>query len=221
MQEENQISIQVPKYLTALIILSVILSTTAICVSLLSLIKTTENKIESNATEIENSDNIVDNQEKDSLIISRTFESEYSDFLYTLTWNTDILTLSSQKYDTASENAPSFDISGGGRITLATGQIDSPGFTMNGFIRNTYFSGSTSDDLGSWLDSEPMPSSAGTNSEIYYFNPPFDECIVSYAVIKGLNEALGIRLEDCNDNDMKSSEAFSSLLNSIEINLQK
>ncbi|GEM_PF-4430233 len=149
-------------------------------------------------------------------ITSETFESEQGDFSYTLTWNTDLLSLSEEAYTEASEYAPSFDIVGGGNITVATGSIDSPGYQMSTFINDRYYDG----DREKVWSSEVAPSEAGMNNPVYFFSQPTDwdpACIVRYGVVKGLNEALSVRLEDCDDNDMKSSEAFSDLLSDLVI----
>lgn len=149
-------------------------------------------------------------------ITSKTFESEQGDFSYTLTWNTDLLSLSEEAYAEASKHAPSFTIVGGGNITVATGSIDSPGYQMSTFINDMYYDG----DREKIWSSEVAPSEAGMNNPVYFFSQPADwdpACIVRYGVVKGLNEALSVRLEDCDDNDMKSSEAFGDLLSDLVI----
>jgi hypothetical protein len=149
----------------------------------------------------------------------KTFESEYGDFIYTLIYGKG-LKLSDERYKGATENAPSFDINGGGNITFATGQIDSPGYTMNQLINDLYYRDSSDWPLS---ESEPRPISAGTDYPVYYFDEPLsfsDGCMVKYGVIKGLNEALSIRLEDCDGNDMTASEAFGGALSTVEIMIQ-
>lgn len=146
---------------------------------------------------------------------SLTFDSEHKDFSYTLNWNTKLLTLSDVQYEWASENAPSFDIVGGGKITVATGWIDSPGYKMASFINDIYYAG---DKV--WPATSPEPSETGTSNPVYYFSRSPQEnsgCFVKYGVVKGLNEALAIRMEDCNGNDMLSSQAFGDLLNDLKI----
>jgi len=148
-------------------------------------------------------------------VVSKTFESENGDFSYTLNWNMKVITLSETQYKWSTEYAPSFDIVGGGTITVATGLIDSPGYKMSKFINDTYYEG---DNV--WPTIEPVPSEAGASNPVYYFNQPVEmnkDCIVQYAVVKGLNEALAIRLEDCAGNDMKSNEAFGDLISDLTI----
>jgi hypothetical protein len=144
--------------------------------------------------------------------ISQTFQSENADFEYTLTWNTELLDLSDSKYEGATPNAPSFDIVGGGHITLATDWIDSPGFTTAMLVNNLYYEG-----YADWPKSEPTAMKAGAN-EVYYYNWDADSsCIIRYAAVKGVDEGLVFRLEDCDSNDMKSGEAFGGLVESLVI----
>ena len=94
--------------------------------------------------------------------------------------------------------------------------MDSPEYQMSTFINDMYYEG---DREKIWL-SEVVPSEAGMNNPVYFFSQPVDwnpACIVQYGAIKGLNEALLIRLEDCEGNDMKSSEAFHDLLSDLII----
>jgi len=162
-----------------------------------------------------NDDVVVQQVAETSGVISKTFESENGDFSYTLNWNTNVLTLADTQYKWSTEHAPSFDIVGGGTITVATGWIDSPGYHMSSFINDTYYDGNRV-----WPTTQPNPSEAGTSNPIYFFSQPVEMnkgCIIQYAVIKGLNEALAIRLEDCAGNDMKSSEAFGDLYDDLTI----
>ena len=149
-------------------------------------------------------------------IADKTFESEHGDFTYTLTWSIDLLTLLNTSYPEASTHAPSFGVTNGGEITVATGWIDSPGYQMSSFINDTYYGG----DRGKILTEEAKSTDAGMNNTVYFFTQPADwdtGCIVRYGVVKGLNEALSVRMEDCDGNDMKSSEAFNDLLSDLVI----
>jgi len=144
---------------------------------------------------------------------SETFHSEHGDFDYTLSWNTGLIRLTETSELLSSDNAPSFVISGGGTISVATGWIDSPGYSMDMFINDIYYGGDRV-----WPTKQPTPTNAGSESLIYYFTPEYDgSCLVNYAVIKGLNEALTIRLEDCDDNDMRSGQAFGDLVSDAKL----
>jgi hypothetical protein len=144
---------------------------------------------------------------------SETFHSEHGDFDYTLSWNTNLIRLTETSELLSSDNAPSFLISGGGTISVATGWIDSPGYSMNTFINDMYYGGDRV-----WPIKQPTPTDAGTENLVYYFTPENDgSCLINYAVMKGIDEALVIRLEDCDGNDMKSSEAFGDLIGDVEL----
>lgn len=154
----------------------------------------------------------------DTGLTFETFESENGDFSYTLSWNTKQITKSTTHNELSSEHAPSFNIPGGGTVSVMTDLIDVPGYTMDKFIKDNYFDGE-----GDWPNSEPTPSSAGTASPIYYFTEPVElsgRCIVQYVVIKGRNEALALHMEDCAGNDMKSSEGFASLYSEAVITIK-
>lgn len=154
-------------------------------------------------------------QTQDTGPVSQVFKSENGDFDYTLTWNTELLTLVEADYEGATRNAPSFDITGGGHISLLTGLIDSPGYKMYQFVNANYYQ-----DYADWPTSEPTPSTAGTSYPVYYFDWTADSsCMIKYGVVKGLNEALSVRLEDCDDNDMRSSQAFGDLLSDLRLDL--
>jgi hypothetical protein len=148
--------------------------------------------------------------------ISQTFASEKGQFSYTLNWSPQLNTLSEVARSGASENAPSFEIENGGIITVATGWIDSPGYNMADFINDTYYNG---DNV--WPTVEPTPSSAGTTNPVYYFSrTPVENnsaCFVQYAVVKDLNEALAVRMEDCDSNDLKAGQAFGDIYSDLEI----
>ena len=45
--------------------------------------------------------------------------------------------------------------------------------------------------------------------------------MIRYGVVKGQNEAIFVRLEDCVGNDMRSGEAFEDILRDIELNINK
>lgn len=147
---------------------------------------------------------------------SKTFQSKQDQFSYTLHWSPSLNTLSDTARPETSEGAPSFEIVGGGTITIATGWIDSPGYTMADFINDTYYNG---DNV--WPTVEPTPSSTGTTYPVYYFSRTPAEnnsaCFVQYAVVKDLNEALAVRMEDCDSNDMKAGQAFGDIYNDLEI----
>ncbi|MFA5855569.1 MAG: hypothetical protein WC846_04855 [Candidatus Gracilibacteria bacterium] len=154
-------------------------------------------------------------QTEDAGQVSQVFKSEHGDFDYTLSWSPKLLTLVDSNYEGATANAPSFDITGGGHISLLTAWIDSPGYQMASFVNDNYYKG-----YSDWPTSEPVPSDAGTLYPVYYFDWTGDSsCMIKYGVVKGLNEALSVRLEDCDGNDMKSSEAFGDLLSDLQMNL--
>jgi hypothetical protein len=143
----------------------------------------------------------------------QTYESEFGDFSYTLTWAEGQLAVSEVASEWTSENAPSFNIVGGGMVTVRTGQIDSPGYTMTNFVADQYYDGDRS------LLPEPIVSDSGLNYETTFFNLGMNEdgCHVQYAVIPVLDEALAFRLEDCDGNDMKAGEAFGGLYSGVVI----
>lgn len=158
----------------------------------------------------------IGNDTKTPDTISKTFESEKGQFSYTLHWNPKLNTLLETALPEASEHAPSFNIVGGGTITVATGWIDSPGYTMASFINDTYYNG---DDV--FPSAEPKPISAGTTYPVYYFERTPKEnnsnCWVKYAVIKDLNEALAVRMEDCTGSDRTVISAFGDVYSDLEI----
>jgi hypothetical protein len=156
--------------------------------------------------------------------ISQTFESENGTFSYTLTWHPAVLTLVDEQYEGATENAPSFDIVGGGHVSVATGMRDAPGVSTADFVNRMFYSGSgldwPTDDDG--IDFEI--GDGGHDNFTTYFDLPYDMspgCIIRYAVSGTVNEGLVFRMEDCDGNDMKAGEAFGDLVTDVVIEMHE